>query len=180
MKDTLRKELVIPPPITVKIVEGTIQLAAPDGIVEKKLSHPRLKIFLEGDKLILEAQKATKKEKKLFHTFHAHLKNLFHGLQEKYVYKLKICSGHFPMNVSVSGRQLLIKNFYGESTPRRLALKPGVDVKVEGNQIIVTSPNKEIAGQVAADIEQLTRVKKHDIRIFQDGCYIIQKAGKEI
>jgi large subunit ribosomal protein L6 len=75
---------------------------------------------------------------------------------------------------------LLIKNFLGESVPRKMAIKPNVEVKIEGEEIIVSSPDKEAAGQVAGDIEQLTRIKKRDIRIFQDGCYITHKAGKEI
>ncbi|MEF8758141.1 MAG: 50S ribosomal protein L6, partial [Halobacteriales archaeon] len=32
--------------------------------------------------------------------------------------------------------------------------------------------------QTAADIEQLTRVKDKDTRVFQDGVYITQKPSK--
>lgn len=179
MKTDLREELVIPEKVTIEIGPMVIISSARET-VEKKLVHPKIKIQQEGHKLILTSGKASKKEKKMFNTFVAHLKNMLKGIVEKHVYKLKICSGHFPMNVSVSDGCLVIKNFMGEHIPRKVKIKKGVEVKVEGNEIIITSPSKEAGGQVAADIEQLTRIRKKDIRIFQDGCYIIQKSEKTI
>ena len=113
-------------------------------------------------------------------TYKAKLKNNLIGVNEGYTYKLKICSGHFPMNVGVNGTEFTIKNFLGEKVPRTITLKEGASVKIEGEQIIVESIDKEKAGQVAADIEQLTRVTNRDNRIFQDGIYITEKAGKII
>jgi large subunit ribosomal protein L6 len=84
------------------------------------------------------------------------------------------------MNVNVINNNLVVKNFFGEKVPRVLQLKNGAEVKVEGDLIHVTSSNKEIAGQVSADIEQLTRRPGYDTRIFQDGIYIVNKDGKEL
>ena len=177
MKEDISLEIEIPEGVQVQL-DGTIKVTGPQGEVEKKLVHPRIKIKKTENKIVMESLKATKTEKKIVYAFRAHLKHMFSGVQEKHVYKIKICSGHFPMNVAVSNNQLIIKNFIGENTPRKLNLKPGVDVKVDGDHIIITSASKELAGQVAADIEQLTKVTNKDIRIFQDGCYIIEKAGK--
>ena len=84
------------------------------------------------------------------------------------------------MNVSVTGKELVIKNFLGESVPRRVGITPGAEVKIDGTEILVTSPDKEIAGQVASRIENLCRITNRDIRIFQDGCYIVNKGGKDL
>ena len=84
------------------------------------------------------------------------------------------------MNVSVKDKEFIVKNFFGEKIPRVMKIKEGADVKVEGDMVIVESPDKEIAGQVAADIEQLVRRTRYDIRIFQDGIWIFEKFGKEI
>ena len=84
------------------------------------------------------------------------------------------------MNASISGTMLVIKNFLGEKVPRTLQLNGGAEVKIDGDLINVSSVSKEIAGQVSADIEQLTRRPGYDTRIFQDGIYIINKDGKEL
>ena len=84
------------------------------------------------------------------------------------------------MNVAVSGNKFVVSNFLGEKTPRELGIKDGADVKIEGDMVTVQSINKELASQTAADIERLTKVKGRDLRIFQDGIYIIDKDGKEI
>ena len=102
------------------------------------------------------------------------------GSNEGHVYELKICSGHFPMNVSIQGKELVVKNFIGEKFPRRLKIQEGVIVKIEGEKITVEHTSKEIAGQSAANIEQLTRRPNFDSRIFQDGIYITVKDGKQI
>ncbi len=179
MKEDLVKEIEIPEKVSVTLGRK-IKVTGPEGEVEKELTNPRIKIIQKDNKIILESKKATKQEKKVINSFQAHLRNMIKGVIEKYTYKLKICSGHFPMNVSLSNDQLIIKNFLGENTPRKLKITPNVDVKVEGNDITVTSVSKELAGQVAGSIEQLTRVRNRDIRIFQDGCYIINKAGKNL
>ena len=84
------------------------------------------------------------------------------------------------MNVSLNNDELQIKNFFGEKIPRILKIKEGADVKVEGEIITIESMDKEKAGQIAADIETLTKRSGFDRRIFQDGIYIIEKAGKEV
>ena len=84
------------------------------------------------------------------------------------------------MNVALNGNVLSVSNFLGEKTPRELTIEDGVEVKVEGDQIVVTSNQKELAAQTAANIERLTRVRGKDLRIFQDGIYITEKDGKPI
>ena len=72
------------------------------------------------------------------------------------------------------------KNFLGEKSPRTLTLKKNVSIKIEGDLIAIESPNKELAGQMASDIELLTAKANRDLRVFQDGIYMIEKAGKKI
>ena len=44
----------------------------------------------------------------------------------------------------------------------------------------VSSVDKELAGQVAANFETATKVPMKDRRVFQDGIFIINKAGREM
>ena len=179
-KKEIKAEIEIPDGIEVEINETLVKTKGKAGEVVKKLFNPNINISKEDKKIVLKALKSTKREQKLVNSFKAHIKNMLQGANETYKYKLKICSGHFPMNVSVKDSEFIVKNFFGEKIPRILKIKEGTTVKVEGDIVVVESPNKEFAGQVAADIEQLVRRTKYDTRIFQDGIWIFEKFGKEI
>ena len=174
------EEIQIPKGIQITIEKLSITVKGPKGEVKRSIKNPTLIIKKEDDKVIFTAEKSTKKQKKEINTYAAHLKNMINGATNGHQYELKICSGHFPMNVSIAGGELIIKNFIGEKHPRKLKIKAGVTVKVEGDIVKVEHTDLEIAGQTAADIEQLTRRPGFDPRIFQDGIFITKKDGKSI
>jgi large subunit ribosomal protein L6 len=91
---------------------------------------------------------------------------------------MEVFYAHFPMQVSVDGGHVVIENFLGEKSPRRAKVRGDTQVQVDGEEVVLTGPNKEDVGQTAADIEQLTRVKDKDTRVFQDGVYITEKPAK--
>lgn len=179
-KKGILEKIKIPKETTIAIGEGIVAVKGPKGEAKKKLLHPRVELKVENDEIIITAKKQSKREKKLIGTFKAHIRNMFKGVSEGHKYTLKICAGHFPIDVSAEKCAFTVKNFFGERVPRTMRIKEGVSVKVEGDLVIVESLSKEAAGQVAADIEQLVRRPGYDTRIFQDGIYIINKDGKEI
>lgn len=175
-------ELVIalPKDVDIQLSPQKIIVKGPKGSSERTLKNPDIKIEVKDKLCKIKTEKGTKKEHKIIGTLSSHIKNMIKGVEEKYVYKLKICSGHFPMNVASSKTDITVKNFLGEKIPRVLNLPGNVDVKVEGSEVIVESTNKETAGQVAASIEKLCRITNRDRRIFQDGIWIVNKGGKEV
>jgi len=170
----------IPKGINCSIQNGIVTFKGPKGEVSKSFLHPLIKLNLNEDKIELTTEKVRQTEKKLLNTFLSLLKNLVKGVSEGHMYKLKICSGHFPMNVSLKNNVLEIKNFIGEAVPRKCALNSNAEVKLDGNFITVFGIDKELVSQVAASIEKTTRRNGFDKRIFQDGIYIIEKDGKKI
>lgn len=180
MRRTIEKEIEVPEGVTVEYKDRIFSAKGPKGEVTKRIYFPVTQISIENGLVKVVSENAGKKEKKIIGTVVAHIKNIIKGAEEGFVYKLKICSGHFPMNVSVSGNKFSVKNLLGEKVPRELTLKEGATVKIDGSIITVESNDKETAGQVSADIEQLTRRPGFDRRIFQDGIYIIEKNGKAI
>ena len=210
MKDDITRRIGLPSGVTANIAGTMLTIKGPKGEVQREFLHPKIAIMLQpiekkeasgktstavdkssadkssadkskGDMdVVLFSKRATKREKKDLNSFAAHIRNTVKGVQAPHVYRLKICSGHFPMSVAVSGQEFVVKNFLGESVPRKFLLPKGVKVKVEGTEVMVESPDKEMAGLTASKIEQLCVIKGRDLRIFQDGCYIVHKAGKGI
>jgi len=178
--EKLEDKTSIPEGINLSYDGKTVKVTGPKGEVTKKMFYPGMKIEVADGEVVISYEKATKREKKMIFTYTAHIKNMFKGVTEGHKYELKICSGHFPMNVAVSGDTLTVKNFIGEKVPRTLKLKNGVDVKVNGDMIVVENIDKELAAQTAADIVSITKRKGFDTRIFQDGIYITNKDGKAI
>jgi len=102
------------------------------------------------------------------------------GVTKGFTYKLKIVFSHFPISVKVQGDKILIENFTGEKTPRIAKIVGTAKVTVKGDDVIVQGINIEDVGQTAANIEQATKIKKKDPRIFLDGIYIYErKEGME-
>ena len=160
--------------------DGIFTIKGAKGELKRKFVFPKITITKQDSHVSFVAKKPTKREKAMIFTTEAHLKNMFKGAAEGCIYKLKICSGHFPMKVTLKGNVFEVKNFMGETVARTLKIKPGVDVKIAEPEIIVSAPDKELASQTAASIEQVTRRVAFDRRIFQDGIYITSKDGVEI
>ncbi|PIN73778.1 50S ribosomal protein L6 [Candidatus Woesearchaeota archaeon CG10_big_fil_rev_8_21_14_0_10_45_16] len=174
------REMELPQGVTAVLQENLLTVKGPKGEVSRDFKHPLVKTKVETGKVVLEVKKGTKREKTIIGSFESHINNMIKGVQEPFVYKLKICSGHFPMNVAVAGQEFVVKNFLGEAVPRRVGMVAGAKVEINGVDVTVTSVDKEKAGLMAARIENLCRITNRDRRIFQDGIYITDKAGKSI
>ncbi len=173
-------KIELPESCQIEIVGRIIKVTGLKGTVEKDVKNKLLKNEIKDKEVIFYAEKSTKNHKKIILTFVAHLKNMIKGATEGHVYKLKVCSGHFPMTAAVKGDIFELKNFIGEAKPRKLKIKPDVTVKVNGAEIVVEGIDKEKTGQMAASIENLTKRPGFDKRIFQDGIYITNKDGKDL
>ena|SRR3989344_53316 len=180
MKKEIFQQIEIPEGVDVKIEGRSFIVKGKDGDARREFDIKNLEIKKTENKIIIGNKKATKKEKKMIKTISAHLKNLIKGVQKNFEYTLKVCFSHFPITVEIKGKDVLIKNFLGEKIPRKTKIPEGVKIKINKDIISITSPDKEIAGQAAANFETATKIRKRDRRVFQDGIFIINKAGREI
>jgi large subunit ribosomal protein L6 len=176
----IEEKIELPSGVTAKIEMGVVTIKGAKGEVKKILRSPEVTIKEEGNSVIISTVRSTKGDKKMVYTFVAHLNNMIRGVQEGYTYKLKVCSSHFPIKTTVAGSEFIIKNFLGEREPRTMKITPGVKIIVNGSDIIVEGIDKEATSQVAATIERISMIKGRDRRVFQDGIFITEKAGKSI
>jgi len=180
----MRKDLIEViefPEGSAELIDGKIKISGKEGAIMERII-PGLFPKIDGKKITIEVKKSTKNEKKLLKSFAAHIKKAIKGVNKKYIYKMQICFVHFPVTVTYdsSKRELTIKNFLGETKPRVARILPNVDLKIEGDKIILESIDKDAVGQSAANIEITTKIRSRDRRIFQDGIWITEKDGKSI
>ncbi len=179
-KGRIVEEIPMPDGVTASVSGRVVMLKGPKGEASRNITAASLAVKVSGNKIVIEAGIGSKKEKKLVGSMRAHVVNMLRGVTEGHVYKMKVCFTHFPITVTVSGNQLLVKNFLGEKTPRKVDLPANIKVKVEGADITLESSDKEVAGKTAAAIEQATKRANFDRRVFGDGIYITLKDSKEI
>jgi large subunit ribosomal protein L6 len=180
MKKELFQTIDIPEGVEANLEGDILTVKGVAGENKREFDATRLMLEKKDNQIIIGTKKATKREKKMINTLASHIKNMIKGVQEKFEYQLKICFSHFPITVEILENEAIVKNFLGEKIPRKLPILKGVDVKADKEIITVTSVDKELAGQVAANFETATKVPMKDRRVFQDGIYITDKAGRKM
>lgn len=175
MRKDIKKTIQIPAGYEIQCQEKAVLVRKGNEEIEVPFKIKEVKPRIEGNEFIVEKKAGNKTDKKLIHSLISHLNNAIKGMEEKYEYKLQICSVHFPMTSKIEKNKIIIKNFFGERKDRVLTIKPGVQIDIKNDIITVTSSNKNLAGHQASEIEALTRVTTRDRRVFQDGIWIIKK-----
>ena len=176
MVKEIARTLEIPEGVSVSLSQDVFTAKGPKGTVERTFWYPGIKIDVREGEVVVDAESSRKEQKAMVGTFASHIKNLMIGVSEGFECKMTIVYAHFPMQVKVEGKTLVIGNFLGEKKPRIAKILGESKVKVSGNEVTITGINKEDVGQTAANIEQKTKIKRFDPRVFQDGIYIVQKA----
>ncbi len=108
-------------------------------------------------------------------TLEAHISNMITGVTKGYEYRMKAVYSHFPIQIKANPGEVAINNFLGERRARSAKILDGVKVEINKDELVVSGINKENVGQTMANIEQATRVHGFDVRVFQDGVYLVEK-----
>ncbi|MEA3254508.1 MAG: 50S ribosomal protein L6 [Candidatus Altiarchaeota archaeon] len=176
----IKLEIEIPEGVEVIIEKNVVKVKGAKGELDREFPSNDIKISRKENRIILACPSNRRINRALIGTINAHIKNMIHGVSEGVVYKMKIVYSHFPMNVKVQGDALIIDNFFGEKYPRKAKILGGVDIEVKGQEVMLKGIDKENVSQTAANIEQATKIKNRDRRVFQDGIYILEKDGKSL
>ncbi|MBS3091746.1 50S ribosomal protein L6 [Candidatus Pacearchaeota archaeon] len=180
MKTQITEKIQIPEGVSCSLEDGVIKCSKSGVELSRNLKIPRVEVKTEGREIVFNCERGNKIQLKSIRANLAHLRNMFLGLEKKYVYSLESCNVHFPMILKVEKDKLIINNFLGEKVPRTAVILPNVEVQIKGAKIAVSSHDREAAGQTAANFEKATIVRNRDRRVFQDGIYITEKPGREL
>ena len=154
----------VPDNVQVEIIkeQGSLTITGPLGTLERKFTHPKIKIVQKNNQISVICLLPRQKENALVGTWAAHINNMIHGVTKGFEYKMKIVYSHFPIKTHVKDNELIIENFLGEKQSRIAKIVGETKVKVSGDQIIINGIDLEKAGQSMANIEHATKIKNYD------------------
>jgi large subunit ribosomal protein L6 len=170
------KVIQVPDDVQVTIDGRSVTVKGAKGELTHDFSHASVSIELDNRNIRIWAEWPRKKETSLVGTIYSHIQNMIIGVRKGFTYKLKIVFSHFPISIKVQEKTVLIENFTGERRPRRVRIIGDTQVKVQSEDIIVQGVNLENVSQTAASIEQATKVKRKDPRVFLDGIYVFERS----
>jgi len=175
--ETLERTVSIPDQVSVQVEGRTVKVKGPLGSLQENLSHLPVSINVNDNKVRLETTWPRKREIGMLGTAAAHVRNMLKGVTQGYRYELRTVYAHFPVTVKVDekAKVLKIENFTGEKTPRYAKIVEGVKVDVKGEDISVEGIDLKSVSQTAANIQDSTKIKKKDLRVFLDGIYVSGK-----
>lgn len=165
------------------IIPGTIDVSI-DGsrIVFKNSKHKkeletygRVNVSIRGSELVFELLDESLKSKAFWGTYRALANNVVVGLSSGFTKVLEINGVGY--RASVNGKSLELA--LGYSHPVIYNIPSEVDISVDKNQVKITGVDKQVVGQVAADIRGFRPpepYKGKGIKYVDE--IIIRKAGK--
>ena len=172
----ISKTIQVPDGVEVNVEKRIVTVKGAKGTLTRDFSHVPISIEASSHKTVrIWAEWPRKKEASLVGTVNSHIKNMITGVEKGFLYRLKIVFSHFPMSVKVQNKTVFIENFTGERRSRKAKILGDVKVNVESEDITVVGVNLEAVSQTAANIEQATKVKKKDPRVFLDGIYVYER-----
>jgi large subunit ribosomal protein L6 len=173
--DDTSKKVELPEGVTAKIEGRELTVKGPNGTAKKVFQRIPVEIGVTGSQVTITPFTGKKKDVISANTTASIVRGMGRGVTKGYEYKMKVVFAHFPVTVKVKDDNVLVENFMGERSPRVAKILEGCKVSTEGDDILIKGCSLEQIGQTAANIEQATRIKRKDQRIFLDGIYVYEK-----
>jgi large subunit ribosomal protein L6 len=169
-------EVEAPASVMIKKEGNLIQVKGTLGTVKKDFTKLPATVTVEGNKVTIKPYGTRKRDLAVTNTARSIITGMIKGVEKGYTYKLKIIFAHFPISVKVRGKEVHVENFFGERSARvSRIIGDATKVSIVGEDVVIQGPSLEDVSQTAANIEQSTKIKGKDQRVFLDGLYIYSK-----
>jgi len=171
-----RMPVVIPAGVEVQIEGSQVRVKGPKGELQRTFA-PSIAIERDGDRIVVRRFSDKPVERALHGTTRAVLANMVQGVSAGFERVLEIEGVGY--RAEMNGKNLVL--YVGYSHPVEMEPPPGVtfDVDQKTRQIIVRGYDREVVGQVAANIRNVRPPEPyHGKGIHYLGEKIRRKAGK--
>ncbi len=170
-------EVTIGVPEKVKVSEThrILHVEGPLGKTRKNFKKIPVDLKVNGKNIVIKSLGTRKKDYAIFKTAESLVNTLIKGVQTGYTFKMKIVYAHFPITVKVKDGKIHVENFQGERAARVSKIFGDTKVASKGDDVVMTGPVLTDVSQTAASLQQNTKVKNKDSRVFLDGIYLFEK-----
>lgn len=169
-----KQPIDIPAGVTITVEANEIKIAGPKGQLIVPV-QPKTLTKIEGTQIIVTRENDEPKSRAWHGLQRALLNNAVQGVTKGYEKKLEINGVGF--RLSGGGKQ--IEMALGFSHPVKYSAPEGIELKTDKMEITVSGIDKQLVGQVAAEIRSLKKpepYKGKGIKYVDE--FIIRKAGK--
>jgi len=165
----------IPTGVTVEVKDGLIKVKGPKGELTR-VGNDKVKVLIENDTVKVQvANENDKKERSLWGTFAAHIKNMILGVTVGFQKQLEINGVGY--KVAMQGTDIKLE--VGFSHPVIFKIPAEVKASVEKNVMTLVSIDNELLGKLAAELRKIRKpepYKGKGIKYVEE--VIRRKAGK--
>lgn len=170
-----KNPITIPSGVEVKLDGNKLTVKGPKGLLEQVL-HPQISLTIADNIISVSVKDETdKNQRALWGLFGSLIRNMVIGVADGFSKKLEI-SG-VGMKYAVAGKKVNLN--VGFSHPVEFDIPEGIDIVVEGNVMTISGIDKQVVGEVAAQIRKIKKVEPYKGKgIKYLGEQYIKKAGK--
>ncbi len=142
--------ITVPNSVTVDVAEGTVRVKGPKGELERKVPA-RMSVVREDGTLHVERATDEPMDRSLHGLTRSLIANMVTGVTDGFTRRLEVNGVGYRAAVSAGNLVLQV----GYSHPVLVPAAPGITFAVQGNAITVTGADKELVGEIAAQIRRV-------------------------
>ncbi len=170
-----KKPIPIPGGVTVTVKDQALTVQGPKGTLTRRLS-PYVTVVVEGQEVRVDVRnKEDNAERAVWGTTGAHIANMVNGVVQGFKKQLEVNGVGY--RAAMQGKDVKLE--VGFSHPVVFTVPDGITVAVEKNVLTVSGIDKELVGEVAAQIRNIRQpepYKGKGIKYLEET--IRRKAGK--
>jgi large subunit ribosomal protein L6 len=164
----------IPDGVQVSFAGALIEVSGPKGSLKVGM-HPAVEYTQEDNQIILDRKDDSKTAKEQYGLRRTLLNNAVVGVSKGFEKGLELVGVGYRVGVTGNVVELNV----GYSHPQKYELPAGISARVEGNRLFISGIDKELVGEVAAQIRRIRPpepYKGKGIKYMEE--QIRRKAGK--
>lgn len=170
-----KQPIQIPEGVEVKIDGDLVIAKGPKGELRNQI-RPEIKVEIKNKEIILKPAKFHKGTQALWGTYRSNIFNMIEGVTKGFEKKLEIQGVGYKANLE--DRDIVLS--LGFSHPIKIKAPEGIEFKVERSIITVSGIDKQLVGQVAAEIRSKRKPEPYKGKgIRYQGEIVRRKVGKK-